>query len=91
MCFARLVTHYWSHAAWLEDGSLIRDAGRLAGIPGVLVNGRLDVSGPPDIAWRLSQAWPDASLHLVDDAGHGLRHPDVTALVVGATDRFGKR
>jgi pimeloyl-ACP methyl ester carboxylesterase len=28
--------HCFSHAAWLEDGQLLRDAGRLAGIPGVL-------------------------------------------------------
>lgn len=32
LCFARVVTHYWRHAAWLEDGSLLRDAGRLAGM-----------------------------------------------------------
>ena len=24
MTFARLVTHYWRHAAWLEEGALIR-------------------------------------------------------------------
>lgn len=88
MCFARLVTHYWSHAAWLEDGELIRNAGKLAGIPGALVHGRLDVSGPPDIAWQLSQVWPGSSLTLVDDAGHGTGHPDVVSAVVGATDRF---
>ncbi len=33
MAFARLVTHYWHHVAWLEDGALLRDAERLAGIP----------------------------------------------------------
>ena len=59
MAFARLVTHYWRHAAWLEDGMLLRDARNLAGIPGVLVHGRLDVSGPPDVAWKLARAWPD--------------------------------
>ena len=32
--FARLVTHYWRHNAWLDDGALLRGAGRLAGIPG---------------------------------------------------------
>src|SRR5690606_4536939 len=38
MAFARIVTHYFRHRAWLEDGQLIRDAGRLAGIPGVLIH-----------------------------------------------------
>ncbi|WP_338145685.1 alpha/beta hydrolase [Streptomyces scabichelini] len=39
--FARLVTHYWRHAGFLEDGVLLRDAGKLAGIPGVMVHGRM--------------------------------------------------
>jgi proline iminopeptidase len=91
MAFARLVTHYWRHAAWLEDGALLRDAGRLAGIPGVLVHGWLDLSGPVDIAWHLAQAWPDAELVVVDEAGHGLRDRDMAEAVVAALDRFGLR
>ena len=88
MCFARLVTHYWRHAAFMEDGALQRDIGKLAGIPGVLVHGRADVSSPPDIAWELAQDWPDAELFLVDDAGHGTRDAGVAELLIAATDRF---
>ena len=88
MAFARLVTHYWSHAAWLEDGALIAGAAGLAGVPGVLVHGRLDVSSPPQDAWRLAQALPGAELTLVDDAGHGAGHPEVMDLLVAATNRF---
>jgi proline iminopeptidase len=86
--FARLVTHYWRHAAWLEDGILVREAGKLAGIPAVLVHGRLDVSGPPDIAWHLAQAWPGSELVLVDEAGHGAGEPGMSEALVIATDRF---
>lgn len=85
--FARLVTHYWRHAAFLEDGALLRDAGKLAGIPGVLVHGRLDISGPVDTAWRLAQAWPDAELVLLGEDGHGLS-TDAEQAVLAATDRF---
>jgi proline iminopeptidase len=88
LCFARLVTHYWSNAAWLDDGILIREAASLAGIPGVLVHGQLDISGPPDIPIALAQAWPDAELILIDDAGHGAGHPGVADAVIAATDRF---
>ena len=91
MRFARLVTHYWRHGAWLEDGILLREAGKLAGIPGVLVHGRLDVSGPPDIARHLAQAWPDCELVLVDEAGHGCGEPGMSEALIGATDRFGTR
>ncbi len=69
--FARLVTHYWRHAAFLEENQLIRDAARLNGIPGVLIHGRHDISGPLVTAWQLSQRWTTSRLHILDDAGHG--------------------
>jgi len=69
--FARLVTHYWRHAAFLEDGQLLRDAATLNGIPGVLIHGRYDVSGPLETAWRLSKSWTTSRLVVLDDTGHG--------------------
>jgi proline iminopeptidase len=70
MCFARLVTHYWRHAAWRADGELLHNVTRVAHIPATLIHGRLDLSGPPDIAWQLAQVWPAAELHVVAGAGH---------------------
>jgi hypothetical protein len=32
MAFARIVTHYVSNSAWLEDAQLLRDAGKPATI-----------------------------------------------------------
>ncbi|GAA2149919.1 prolyl aminopeptidase [Glycomyces algeriensis] len=88
MRFARLVTHYWANAAFLEDGALLRDAGKLAGIPGVMVHGRMDISGPADIAWKLAQVWTDAELVLVGDEGHGLSGDTTIEAVLAATNRF---
>ncbi|PPK98168.1 proline iminopeptidase [Kineococcus xinjiangensis] len=68
--FARLVTHYFSHAAWLADGELLAGAAALRGIPGVLVHGTLDLAGPLEAAWRLHRAWPGSELVVVDTAGH---------------------
>lgn len=70
IALVRIAAHYFSHGAWLDEGALLRDAGRLKGIPGVLFHGRLDLSSPLDTAWELSRAWPDAELVVVDDAGH---------------------
>jgi proline iminopeptidase len=70
MCFARLVTHYWRHAAWRADGELLRGVTTIADTPAALIHGRLDVSGPPDVAWQLAQAWPAARLHIVSGMGH---------------------
>ncbi|MFF1946032.1 prolyl aminopeptidase [Rhodococcus qingshengii] len=69
--FARLVTHYWSHGSFLIDGQVVAGMPRLAGIPATLIHGRFDISGPPDIAWTLHQAWPGSELKILDDAGHG--------------------
>jgi proline iminopeptidase len=70
IAFARICAHYVAHDAWLDEGQLIRDADRLAGIPGVLIHGRLDLSCPLDTAWELAQAWPDAELIALADSGH---------------------
>jgi len=69
--FARLVTHYWSHAGFLAENQLLRDAAILNGIPGVLIHGRYDVSSPLETAWRLSKHWVTSQLHVINDAGHG--------------------
>lgn len=69
--FARLVTHYWRHHAFLDEAQLLRDAATLNGIPGVLINGRYDISGPLETTWRLAQRWTTTQLHILDDAGHG--------------------
>jgi proline iminopeptidase len=85
--FARLVTHYWRNAAFLEDEQLIRDASVLDGITGELIHGRHDVSSPLETAWRLSKNWATSTLHVLEDAGHGGSHSLISA-TVSALDRF---
>ncbi|MCX4982247.1 prolyl aminopeptidase [Streptomyces sp. NBC_00572] len=87
--FVRICSHYFAHGAWLEEGALIRDAHRLAGIPGVLIHGRLDMGGPLGTAWELSRAWPDARLHVVESAGH-LGGEETGKLILTALDGFAK-
>jgi proline iminopeptidase len=88
MAFARLVTHYVRHNAWLEDGRLLRDAGSLADIPGIMVNGRFDFQAPIGNAWELNRVWPRAELVIVDDAGHAASDPVLSQELIRATDRF---
>lgn len=88
MAFARIVTHYFRHRAWLDDGELLRDAHRLVGIPGALVHGRLDLGGPPAAARELARAWPDSTLELVGTGHTG--GDEMNERVVAATDRFAR-
>jgi proline iminopeptidase len=70
LAFVRICSNYLSRNAWLEDDVLFRNADRLAGIPGVLLHGRVDLGGPAVNAWELSQVWPDARLTIFDGSGH---------------------
>ncbi|KOG87001.1 proline iminopeptidase, partial [Streptomyces varsoviensis] len=88
LALVRICSRYFSHGAWLEEGALVRDAGRLAGIPGVLVHGRLDMGGPLQTAWELARAWPDAELITVESSGH-LGNETTRGHVLAALDRFG--
>jgi proline iminopeptidase len=90
LAFARIVTHYVRHNAWLEDGVLLRGAGALADIPGVLVTTRFDFQAPIANAWELSRVWRRAELVVVAGGGHGMNE-DVSRELVRATDRFAAR
>lgn len=89
IALVRLCAHYFSHGAWLEEGQLLREAHRLAGIPGVLIHGRLDLGSPLATAWELSRAWPEAELHVVEDAGH-LGGGTTRDILLAALDRFAR-
>ena len=89
MRFARLCAHYFSHGAWLEEGEILRNAERLAGIPAVLIHGRADYGSPPDVPWLLARAWPDAELHLIRGGHTG--GGDRSALLRDALNRFAPR
>ncbi|HEY2698067.1 MAG TPA: alpha/beta fold hydrolase, partial [Pseudonocardiaceae bacterium] len=71
IAMVRICAHFFSNGAWLAEGQLLRDARKLAGIPGVLVHGRHDMGCPVQTPWELAKAWPDARLHIIEDSGHG--------------------
>ena len=88
LAFARLVTHYIRHDLWLEENELMHGVGRLAGIRGVMINGRFDIQAPLATAWELQRAWPDSELVVVENAGHSAANPGIAEELVRATDRF---
>ncbi|WP_198598214.1 prolyl aminopeptidase [Mangrovicella endophytica] len=88
IAFARIENHYFIHDLWLEEGQLIRDAGRLAGIPGVIVQGRYDVVTPAITSWQLHKAWPGSEYRMVEGAGHAFAEPGILHALLEATDRF---
>lgn len=88
LAFARIENHYFVHAGWLEEGQLLRDAHKLAGIPGVIVHGRYDMPCPAKYAWALHKAWLDAEFYLIEGAGHAYNEPGILDKLIYATDKY---
>jgi proline iminopeptidase len=91
IAFARIENHYFHHDCWLEPDQLLRNAGRLRGIPGVIVHGRYDMPCPLHYAWALHKAWPEADFHLIEGAGHAYSEPGILDQLMKATNRFAGR
>ncbi len=85
--FARLENHYFINKVFLEeDGQILRDMHKIAHIPGHIVQGRYDMICPPESAYRLSESWGKAELHMVRNAGHALSEPGISAELVRIMD-----
>src|SRR6185437_5032231 len=92
LAFARIENHYFVHDGFMEcDGQLLRDAHKLHGIPGTIIQGRYDACTPARTAWELHKAWPQAVFHLVPDAGHAFAEPGILARLIEATDTYASR
>lgn len=74
---AFMEAHYFLNKCFLAPDALMQGAPALAGIPGVVVQARLDLLCPPVTAAKLVSKWPDAQLVMVEGAGHSLGHRPV--------------
>lgn len=90
LALARIENHYYIHGGFFEEGQLLRDAHRLRGIPGAIIQGRYDVTTPAKTAWDLHRAWPEAEYHLVPNAGHAFNEPGILHQTIETTDRFAR-
>jgi len=91
LSMARIECHYFINEAFIQPNQILQQAHRLSGIPGVIVHGRYDVVCPVDQAFALQQAWPDAKLHIMPDAGHSAGEPAIADALVRAADEFAER
>lgn len=91
LSLARIECHYFMNNSFLEPDQLLRDAHRLADIPGVIVHGRYDAVCPAKNAWQLHQVWPRAELRIIPDAGHSALERGIIDALVRATIDLSKR
>jgi len=89
LAFARIECHYFVHGGFFErDDQLIANVDRIRHVPATIVQGRYDIVCPMRTAWDLSQAWPEARLVVVPNAGHAAFEEGIAAELVAATDAF---
>ncbi len=86
----RFESHYFRNECFLEPGQLLRDAATLAGIPGIIVQGRYDLLCPPRTANALAAAWQGSELRLVEGAGHAVSEPGIREALVAAIADMGR-
>ncbi len=89
LAFARIENHYFVNRGFFEvEDQLLRDAHKIADIPGVIVHGRYDVVCPIQSAWELHKAWPKAELIVSPTSGHSAFEAENVDALVRTTDRF---
>jgi len=76
--------HYFAHDCFMRPNQLMEEAGRLAGIPGIIVQGRFDLLCPPATSYALAAVWQEAEIRVVEGAGHTLYDPGVRDAVMKA-------
>jgi proline iminopeptidase len=87
IAFARIECHFFANGGFFDSENwILENVGKLAGIPGWIVQGRFDVVTPMDSAWRLKTAWPKARFEVVWDAGHASTEPGIVDGLVRATE-----
>ncbi|MEL6870271.1 MAG: prolyl aminopeptidase [Pseudomonadota bacterium] len=88
LAMARIECHYFVNNGFMAANQLIDNVDVIRDIPAVIVQGRYDVVCPAVSAWELHEAWPQARLEIVADAGHSAFEPGNASALVTATDTF---
>jgi proline iminopeptidase len=76
--------HYFRNDCFMKPDQLMNEAGRLADIHGIIVQGRYDLLCPPATSYALAARWPRAEVRIVGGAGHSLYDPGVRDAVMKA-------
>ncbi len=85
---SRIEAHYFIHSRFSPDDYLLKNIGNIRHIPATIVQGRYDIVCPPETAFELRKAWPEAEFVLIPDAGHSAFEPPISAALVAATDKY---
>ena len=91
VAMARIECHYFMNNAFFTENQLLNNINCIRHIPTWIIHGRYDIVCPPKNAWDLHQAFPEATLHIIPDAGHAYDEPGILNALIEATEAFKKQ
>ena len=89
LSMARLEAHYFVNDCFMPDQHIIKNIRVIRHLPAHIIQGRHDVICPPVSAHRLAEAWgSNATLRMIDDAGHSTFENGIAHALLSALDEF---
>jgi proline iminopeptidase len=88
---ARIEAHYAAHGYFIGEDQILHDAGKIAHIPTLIVQGRHDFTCPVEGADTLHRALPKSTLEIIPQGGHIAGTPDMIDALVRAADAMAER
>ncbi len=85
---AMIECHYFVNDAFLRTNQLLQEIDKIRHIPGYIVQGRYDIICPMESAWELHNAWPEATLSVIEDAGHAASEASTSDKLVSIMDEL---
>lgn len=85
LSLSRIEAHYFVNNIFLDPNQILHDAYKIKYIPGIIVHGRYDMVCPVENAWELHNAWPEANLEIIPEAGHSASEPGIVHALIQAT------
>ncbi len=85
---ARIECHYFLNNCFMNEGSLLENLEKITHLPAYIVHGRYDMICPIRNAFELADAWSNARLRIVPDAGHGFNEQGMIVETMKVADEL---
>jgi len=89
-CMSLVSNHYLYYNCFLADDYFFNNIAKIKSIPAILLHGRYDMVCQVDVAYALTEAWDNATLQIIPQAGHGGFESQTIDAFCKATDVMAK-
>ena len=89
--FARIECHYFINNGFFEtDAWILENIKGISKIPIAIIHGRYDIVCPIKSAWELHKEIPEASFHIIQDAGHSMTEYGIAQKLIEYTNKYSR-